>query len=105
VTTYGQLDIGYGDYFIRVWDRDLVIYGKVIPREELVADEKRLGADDRELSWTMNAHDKAYARGYRFGWCYSEAEPDGELGSTHVSSMLKKITKEEFEAAKVNGWR
>lgn len=108
-TTPEQKAIGYGDYFVRIWGNDfegyLKIYGQVMPREELFSEEERLGAEPAELSYTMRSHDDSYSRGYRFGWCYSVVEPDGELGSTHVSTMFMKITEEQFEEAKKNGWR
>jgi hypothetical protein len=107
-----QRDIGYGDYFIRIWDAGrmfgdppLIVYGHVTPRDKWIADERDAGADDAELSWSMQAHDSAYQRGYRFGWHYSEVEPDGELGSTHVSVMARKISREEFDAARERGWK
>jgi hypothetical protein len=74
-----------------------------MPRDKFIAEEKGAGADDAELSWTTQAHDSSFQRGYRFGWHFSTVEPDGELGSTHVSTM-RKITREEFEAAKARGW-
>lgn len=105
-----QRAIGYGDYFIRIWEGNpfmgpghLTIYGHVTPRDTFMKEEKELGAGDDELSWTMHSHDDSYRRGFRFGWHYSVVEPDGELGSTHISTM-KKITREEFEAAKARGW-
>lgn len=106
--TQEQRDIGYGDYFTRIWDGMfgdwLTIYGYVTPRDKFIEEEKNAGADDAELSWETHAHDSAYQRGYRFGWHYSTVEPDGELGSTHVS-VMKKISKEEFDAAKARGWK
>lgn len=103
-----QQAIGYGDYFIRLWpvmmEDNLAIYGQVMPRDKFIEEEKNAGADDAELSWTVSTHDSAFKRGYRFGWHYSEVEPDGELGSTHVSVMMK-ISKEEFDAARDRGWK
>lgn len=106
-TTDEQRAIGYGDYFTRVWETwgdRLVIYGYIFTRDEFIKEERDAGSPEAELAWTLERMDSSYARGYRFGWCYSEVEPDGELGSTHVSTMLRKITREEFEAAKARGW-
>lgn len=111
MATEDQKQIGYGDYFIRIWEADrmfggddLKIYGRIMTREEFIKTEKDCGALDDELAGTMQTHDSSYARGYRWGWCYSIVEPTGELGSTHVS-VMRKIGKEEFEEAERKGWK
>lgn len=109
-TTPEQKAIGYGDYFIRDYEtmfgfgESLTIYGYIMTRDEFIESERDAGSPEDELAWTLERMDSSYERGYRFGWCYSEVEPDGELGSTHVSTMTRKISKEEFEAAKERGW-
>jgi len=104
-----QKEIGYGDYFIRLLDTGmegiLKIYGRIMTREESVGAEKELGAGEAELQHTAARLDSSYARGYRYSWCYSEVEPEGELGFVHVSVMAGKISREQFENAKANGWR
>lgn len=105
--TQEQRDIGYGDYFIRTrrsFGDELTIYGHIMTRDEFITSERDAGSPEDELSWTLEGMDSSYTRGYRFGWCYSEVEPDGELGSTHVSTMTRKITKEEFDAARERNW-
>lgn len=98
-----QSSITYGDYFIRE-QSGVLIYGRVTPIDEFIAEEKRLGASEAEVNYELSTIQNSYSRGYRYGWCYSEVEPTGELGSTHVSTILRKITLEEFEAAKARGW-
>ena len=98
-----QRNIAYGDYWVR-HDQPVVIYGYIMTREELEHGELEAGAEPDELVETMRVMDSSYARGYRFGRCYSEWEPEGELGSTHISCMIK-ITREQFEHAQSRGWR
>lgn len=98
-----QKDITYGDYFIRDW-AGLLIYGHITTKEEFTRSEAALGADTAEINHEWSTLENAYNRGYRYGWCYSQVEPDGEPGNTHISSMDRKITKEEFQWAKEHGW-
>lgn len=103
-----QRSIGYGDYFLRVindLDGPLLIYGYIMTREEMVQSEKDCGAPAEEAEWTATRVDSSYARGFRYGWCYSVVEPDGELGFTHVTTMLSKISKMQFEYAKKRNWQ
>ena len=43
-------------------------------------------------------------RNYRFTRSYSIACPSGELGDIHVSTIERKLSKEDFQAARENGW-
>jgi hypothetical protein len=98
-----QNEITYGDYWMRVWE-DIAIFGYISTREELDAEEIRLGATEEELAWEHESMDYSYGRGFRFGRAYSVIEPRGELGDTHVSVMVP-ITKEEFEQARAVDWQ
>lgn len=106
-TSPEQAAITYGDHFVRLWDTwgsgVLTIYGYIPTKEQISADEKSLGASDGELAARLTQLDASYAHGRRYSWCYSVAEPDGEPGFTHVSTMTK-ISGEEFETAKARGW-
>lgn len=97
-----QEAITYGDYWMRVWE-GIPIFGYIIPRDELEASERELGATDEEIEYENDVLDASYANGFRFGRAYSVMEPDGELGDTHVIDMIP-ITKEQFEEAKSLGW-
>lgn len=98
-----QKEVTYGDYFIRMWG-GLTIYGHILTKEEFVKGESALGADKAEIDFEWSMIENSYRRGYRYGWCYSQMEPQGEPGSTHISAMDRKISKEEFEEAKKLGW-
>jgi hypothetical protein len=52
----------------------------------------------------MERTDDSYTRGYRFGRWYSVVEPDGEVGSAHISACWP-ISRRDFEYARRNGWR
>lgn len=97
-----QNTITYGDYWMRMWE-DILIFGYIHTREELDAAEVKLGATQEELEYEHRVYDASYNDGFRFGTAYSAIEPNGELGDTHVSDMTK-ITKEEFESAKLLDW-
>jgi hypothetical protein len=98
--------IGWGAYFEipAALNMGLHAWGKVMDRQELEDGEREAGADDAETEQTMANMDNSYARGYRFSWTYSAPYPEGELGSVHVSKM-RQCTKDEFEAARADGWR
>lgn len=92
-------DLGWGDYFRRDWPGPrpgaiglpaAVIWGRIVRRGEL------------------DAHDQAHVKsrwpqGWRYAWCYSTAEPDGEPGPVHVDDMIP-VTAEQFAAARARGW-
>lgn len=71
-----------GDLFIAESDGDFLVFGKVLEGYK----EKRL-------------------RHYRFCRCFSEVCPEGELGDVHVSTILRKLSREAFEQAREKGWR
>jgi hypothetical protein len=98
-----QAEIGYGDHWARRFE-DIVIFGRVMSLDELEQMERNLGCDEEEIASEREMISDSHERGYRFGYCYSVVEPEGELGSTHISVMTK-ITAEEFQAAKEHGWR
>lgn len=101
-----QKIIGWGDYWCRGYNEgpdSVMIYGHILTLEEMESREKECGADDDEWQYIKESMMNSYSRGYRFGDCYSTWEPRGELGSTHISQMVK-ITKEAFEFAQKNNW-
>lgn len=106
LATDEQRAIGWGDYFAVIPELNggIRAWGRVFGRDELEQEERNAGAPDEEIVWTMARMDAAFERGRRFAWSYSEIEPDGELGTVHVCKM-RKITEEEFNAAKKGGWR
>ena len=97
-----QRAIGYGDYWMRMYE-EILIFGYVNTLDELDAIERELGVEDDELAFERSMISNAHERGYRYGKAYSVVEPDGEWGSTHVSTMIP-ISREMFEAARECGW-
>lgn len=57
-----------------------------------------------ELVDTISTIIGSHENGYLFGTAYSTVEPDGELGSTHRSSVWP-LSSRAFEALHSNGWR
>ena len=70
---------------------------QITPLDELEATERELGADDEELAEILASVKANHERGYYFGNWYSPAEPKGELGDTHASQLVAKLTPEQFE--------
>jgi hypothetical protein len=83
----------------------LIIYGHAFTDEELAASERAAGASEAEIAMALHREHDSRDRGYLFGWCYSAAEPDGEPGATHRSTIVARLTEAEFEAARARGWR
>lgn len=100
-----QKAITYGDYWMRyIPEYELMIFGYIIPPEELYSSPAYASKEAQaDIPYEKKMEQSAYERGYRFGRAYSVAEPDGELGSTHISTMAP-LTKEEFETAKSVNW-
>jgi hypothetical protein len=90
-----------------------VIFGKSKSLDEIEASEKSYWSDSddaeqraerkAELEYTMESSVDSISRGYLFGEAWSILEPRGELGSTHVSQMVK-ITDEALEDARERDW-
>jgi len=99
-----QAAITYGDYWMSPRpDLGIIIFGRITPRDEMDATERRLGASEEEIEEEHRVYDASYESGFRFGMAYSSWEARGELGDTHVSTMLP-ITEEEFLQAQDALW-
>ena len=97
-----QNAITYGDYWVRLW-KDLFIFGYIMTEDELYSGSAYDNASEEEIAYEKEQAKRTYADGFRFGQAYSIVVPDGELGDTHVSTM-QRITKNQFEAAKLCDW-
>lgn len=89
-------------------------YGFVVYCEILDAAASLLGgrlpddldAEEREeYEATRNSYVHPDMRYYRFARSYSVQVPRGELGDVHLSRIARKLSREEFEAARANGWK
>lgn len=99
-----QRTIGYGDYWMALYPQyDLLVFGYVFTLDENEKGERDAGASEEEWEYTKTNMLDSYERGYRFGRAYSTVEPNGELGSTHISQMIP-ISREQFEEAKSLKW-
>lgn len=102
-----QVAIGWGDYFARLlleMGQPLVIFGRVMPQDEVEAGERMAGAEDDEVEYVMAGIVGAHERGFRFGMHWSVVVPQGELGSTHCA-LLVPISEREYQAAHACDWR
>jgi len=86
-------DFGHGDYFASARpDHGCVVFGEVWTHSE------KYPEDDEHIAGSR-------MRGYLYGRCYSVKCVEGEIGSTHITRVSTKISKEVFERARANGWR
>jgi hypothetical protein len=78
----------------------LFIWGKL---RDPVEDERACGSDEEELAYVRDLYASPHMVGFRAGRHYSAIVPEGE-GDIHVSTVLCKITQEQFDAARAAGW-
>jgi hypothetical protein len=97
-----------GDFFLRL-AHGIRIYGKILDVGEFYLDGRTVDAldeDEREeYDEEVAQYKQPHMRFYRFTKCYSQACPSGELGDIHLSTVTRKLTAGEFEAAKKTSWR
>jgi len=92
-----QAALTWGDHFLRLYpmgEQVLAIFGRIPSAEEF---ERSEGSDG------LARHTEIMERGYRFAWCHSIIEPEGEPGDTHVVTVWP-ITEAQFAEAKAVGW-
>lgn len=82
---------------------NLWIFGECWSAARSRQSEVDCGADAEEADYTAGVLAESRRDGYLFGRCYSIVEPDGEIGSTHVSQVCP-ISKELFEDARRREW-
>lgn len=102
-----QRAIGWGDCFLRIYreqpsDPPLLIFGEIPSEQEFWRREEELGGKNLPLERKRMAD--VYRRGYRFAQHYSQAEPRGEPGETHISQM-RPLGREQFELARACSWQ
>jgi len=88
---------------------DVDIFGHIPSIADSIAKERSYYGDPMddqeraEFSGVRHGMQDRLSRGYVFGNHFSVVEPNGELGSVHVSSLIP-ISKEAFEEARAAGW-
>jgi hypothetical protein len=98
-----QKKIVWGSYFLRM-SGNVPIFARVYTFEELKLSEINAGAEGEELESILQRAKNIYERGYRTGVHYSQIEPQGEYGDTHISNCWP-ITQSDFESAQMTGWK
>lgn len=87
----------------------LPIFGRTYSLPEAMAIERGYYPDPidaeglAEYAYIVESLHDRRARGYLYGRCYSVVEPEGEIGDTHVASVLA-LTPEAFAEAEAGGW-
>lgn len=106
--TPAQRRIGWGD----AWRQDFpgnqlmraaVIYGRVLTLFEVIEAEQATHCTIAELDQVIARIREGYGHGWRYVRGYSQIEPDGEPGYTHIAVMTP-LTIAEFDAARAAGW-
>lgn len=99
-----QWAIPWGGYVFRITD-GLAIWAHIFSEREFLAENSKPGqGPDEEILYELDGLKAAHELGYRYGRWHSEVVPEGEYGSAHVVSLWP-ITKQDFEAARENGWK
>ena len=89
----GVADLKHGDCFIVPRpDIGVVIFGEVIEHDDKYPEDNESIQESR-------------LRGYVYARCYSPLCVEGELGDTHITRIQAKISRNDFDHAKANGWR
>lgn len=107
LVTPEQAAITWGSYWARwheIYGQRLALFGYVMTREEARSSSLAAGADEEEAQWEDERLVEAHERGYRYGRVHSVIVPEGELGSTHVSTMFRELTAEQFRQASEYRW-
>ena len=100
LTTEAQRAITYGDCWCAPFDQGGYLrFGVIAPGLSPSAPVSRSSA-----SRAAKRKDE-HRRGYRFSCAYSVIEPKGQWGSTHVSTMVAKLSRAQFEQVRAAGWR
>jgi hypothetical protein len=100
LTTDAQRAITYGEFWCAPADQSSYLRFGVIARGTSPS------APVSRTSAARAAKRKdEHRRGYRFGCAYSAIEPEGQWGSTHVSTMVAKLSRAQFEQIRATGWR
>lgn len=93
-----------GDFWMRPVDEmGIFVFGRWHTPDEVYEAEREAGAPEAEAQQARAHEAERAARGYMFGTAYSPIEPEGELGSTHVS-LVWPISEGEFLNAQDHFW-
>jgi hypothetical protein len=106
-TSFDRKALKAGDFCVRV-AHGFRIYSELIdPVESVLAGRNLDDLDDEEreeLLAEREMRSQPHMADYRFTRSYSLACREGELGDIHLSNVIEKLTKEEFEVARAAGW-
>lgn len=100
--------LSHGDFFLREY-HGFRIYGEVLDVGGVLLNGQQLSSlseeEREEYDDGVAQYAQPHMRFYRFTKCYSVACPRGEMGDVHLSTVVQKLTTEEFLTAKAKGWR
>lgn len=96
-----------GDYCVHEC-ADFLIYSEILDAAQHQLRGRSVSSLDAEelaeYQETKESYECETMRHYRFTRSYSECCTYGELGDLHISTILRKISRQEFEQAKAKGW-
>ena len=96
-----------GDIAVSLPYPDLPVFHELLDNELLVKKNfERYGSDyESEAVYVLDLYCfNPEPWNYRFCRNYSEVVPDGELGDVHLSILLGKVTREDFEKYRRNNF-
>jgi hypothetical protein len=97
-----------GEFFLRE-AHGFQIYGEILDVGDLLLDGRNLADLDEDEREEYDEEAAVYAQPhmkfYRFTKSHSKLCPHGELGDIHLSTVTRKLTRQEFQAAKTRGWK
>jgi hypothetical protein len=96
-----------GEYCVGV-SEGIRIYSEILDAAAMLLAGRDLNSLDEDERAEYDSVRETYAdpgmKFYRFTRSYSVACVSGELGDRHLSTVSRKLTKAEFEAARQAGW-
>jgi hypothetical protein len=96
-----------GDILVSDPGYGFAIFHEVLDNEKLVKDNLWKYGDDYEDEgiYTLDIYTEPHMKYFRFCNNFSVACPYGELGDFHISETIGKISREDFEYLKGNGFQ
>ena len=91
-----------GDHYLVHFPREkTVVYGEIL---EPIETGHKAGSDEDELDYLREGYAAPELRHYRLAREYSPPHPEGEPGDIHVSYVQARLTPQQFQTAKEEGW-
>jgi len=96
-----------GDILVSLPYEDLPVFHEILDNEKLVKENLWKYGDEYEEEgiYLLDTYNEPHMRYYRFCRNYSVMVPQGELGDFHLSTAIGKVSRDQFNELKANGFR